>query len=672
MTENHRKNKLIPRNEKPAIINLDSTPIIVNNVVRPSSPTSKSNDIIKAESPVNEIIAFNNPLTTNNNNNNLRPESPNSKAQRELNESEARIRRELIETASRRRAPIVVKDKGISPQKEEKNFPSNEEKSSPKKEEKSSPQKESVQQEVNLIKTSSPKEIISSPKETISSQKEIKTSPKETIPSPKETIPLQKETISQQKEIKASPKETIPLQKETISPQQQVNLSPTGRQIQYSPSLDEREDSPPLIRNRVDTPTSIQLLSPISKPVVVTTTTPSPRQRPTTFISRTRNVVTPSPTYEPEKVVTLNYQNENENDDDEEIQYSKSPPISTRRRHFSPLNEIPVSPQFQPQTIPAQAVENNPPVLNSNIVTPPIATQPQIMVRPNYRAMSEEEQRYFLNEFEVKLNILRRNYPEYNFTSYPENASLDARHDIYAGYFKQVIINLNCQQYQIYLVIMFLALEAFGVKVLKLNMGGFAMLQCQAMNKYNSILIELGEKYYTGGPSGWPVEMRLIFMGLTSAITFIVVKWLANYIGGEQNSAALQNVLEQFLSGTFSPTTSLPANVPAPPTSMSSTINNPNNTSTSANVNTTTTNSTNVNNTAQTTPAAGGFDIGSLLGSFMGGGGGGGGTEMIAKLGSMFINATSKPASQAIQNRTDGPDSAPRPRPRFRVPTKKD
>lgn len=76
-----------------------------------------------------------------------------------------------------------------------------------------------------------------------------------------------------------------------------------------------------------------------------------------------------------------------------------------------------------------------------------------------------------------------------------------------------------------------------------------------AMDKYQRLLIELGENNYktSGGhaaaQSTWPVEVRLLFMALVNAVTFIIIKMLATYLG-EGMATTIVNALSSYLSGS--------------------------------------------------------------------------------------------------------------------------
>ena len=62
-------------------------------------------------------------------------------------------------------------------------------------------------------------------------------------------------------------------------------------------------------------------------------------------------------------------------------------------------------------------------------------------------------------------------------------------------------------------------------------MEGFAAQQMLNINKYDKLLIELGEKSYLKGPSKLPVEVRLLLMIVTQAGFFLLTKMLMKKTG---------------------------------------------------------------------------------------------------------------------------------------------
>ena len=75
-------------------------------------------------------------------------------------------------------------------------------------------------------------------------------------------------------------------------------------------------------------------------------------------------------------------------------------------------------------------------------------------------------------------------------------------------------------------------IELFCVKILGMNFGGYTINQMNMMNKYERLLIELGENSYSSIGSTWSVEARIIFMTLFNALIFFIIKLLSSYMPG--------------------------------------------------------------------------------------------------------------------------------------------
>ena len=81
------------------------------------------------------------------------------------------------------------------------------------------------------------------------------------------------------------------------------------------------------------------------------------------------------------------------------------------------------------------------------------------------------------------------------------------------------------------------------------------------MNRYERLLIELGEKNYNSVGSSWPVEVRIIMLALFNAVVFIIVKLLSNSLGPQVGSA-IQSAVNSFLNRTPASTST---GAPSPP-----------------------------------------------------------------------------------------------------------
>jgi hypothetical protein len=195
-----------------------------------------------------------------------------------------------------------------------------------------------------------------------------------------------------------------------------------------------------------------------------------------------------------------------------------------------PIGGLPASP-----TVPAPVVQQN--IIPLTIPQPiggvtsdalgliPLSAS----IKPNYAAMSAEQQADVYSMFRGRFGILKLSYKNWNIQIPDESMSLDKIHDLYAQQVKEIMISTNANSYRKYIIVGFLGLEFFAIKVLGLDMAGFTESQFQSMQRYDQLLVELGEKYQNGGMASWPLEIRMIFAIFISAVIFVVLKLVGNF-----------------------------------------------------------------------------------------------------------------------------------------------
>ena len=166
---------------------------------------------------------------------------------------------------------------------------------------------------------------------------------------------------------------------------------------------------------------------------------------------------------------------------------------------------------------------------------------------PDYESMAPEEQARWRSDFRVKMAILREAYPKFRIPEFPEATALEVIHQHYERYVHQVHVDNSVGNYKTYLFIFFAGVELFCVKVLGLDMGGYLINQLSMMNRYERLLVELGEKTNVSVESSWPVEARIAGLALLNAVIFLVVKLVASYFGPALGGA-LQKIAHTFLS----------------------------------------------------------------------------------------------------------------------------
>ena len=178
---------------------------------------------------------------------------------------------------------------------------------------------------------------------------------------------------------------------------------------------------------------------------------------------------------------------------------------------------------------------------------------PQLNI-PDYSGLSETEQAQHRATFRIRLGLIRESFPNYLIPDFPETMSLEQIHAQYDTYVRHIHSSQDADQYKTWLILGWLVIEIvctyFG-----LNIGGFTFTQMRSMNKYNRLLLELGENNYKAGATpaaafnaSWPVELRLIFVSLASAIVFIGLKMLINYVGAN-NAEGLFDAATSYLTG---------------------------------------------------------------------------------------------------------------------------
>src|SRR5665647_3514081 len=149
----------------------------------------------------------------------------------------------------------------------------------------------------------------------------------------------------------------------------------------------------------------------------------------------------------------------------------------------------------------------------------------------------------------MKLGILRKAYPECDIPAFDHTIPLNIIHQHYERYVHQIHMDKSVGNYQVYLLILFAGIELFCVKVLGLDMGGYCVNQITMMNKYERLLVELGEKSSLSVTSSWPVEARIVGLALFNGIIFLVIKLIASYFGPGLGTV-MQQIVNAFLTKT--------------------------------------------------------------------------------------------------------------------------
>lgn len=134
-------------------------------------------------------------------------------------------------------------------------------------------------------------------------------------------------------------------------------------------------------------------------------------------------------------------------------------------------------------------------------------------------------------EFIWRFRILKKKYPNAEIPEYNEHSNLSTMKKTYDRTLRSLSLDSSVETYRTYLVGGFMILEFVSTNWFNINMTGFTKQQFIVMNKYDSLLIELGEKSYNNLGSRLPVEVRLIGFILMQAAIFFIAKMIAEKAG---------------------------------------------------------------------------------------------------------------------------------------------
>ena len=168
----------------------------------------------------------------------------------------------------------------------------------------------------------------------------------------------------------------------------------------------------------------------------------------------------------------------------------------------------------------------------------PVLNVPEI---PDYNSMPLVEKAQWREEFRIKFGLLRSAFRDFSIPDIDPQEPLEMVHARYERYIRHIHISGAADSYRNYLILMFLIIELLATQILGLPCNGYTMAQMKSMSRYETLLIQLGEKWYVPGGSDWPVEYRIAILALFNALVFMGIKWLAKYVGGEGVAEALIN-----------------------------------------------------------------------------------------------------------------------------------
>lgn len=127
-----------------------------------------------------------------------------------------------------------------------------------------------------------------------------------------------------------------------------------------------------------------------------------------------------------------------------------------------------------------------------------------------------------------KLKFLRKSHPEVDVPPYSEHSDLETLRTIYKDAMREVNRDANFNTYKGWLVGGFLLIEFMSTQLFSIDMTGYAETQNAMMTKYETLLLELGERPYASFGSSLPIEIRLIGLILFNTAIFYIGKLIAD------------------------------------------------------------------------------------------------------------------------------------------------
>lgn len=134
-------------------------------------------------------------------------------------------------------------------------------------------------------------------------------------------------------------------------------------------------------------------------------------------------------------------------------------------------------------------------------------------------------------EYLFKFMVLRKKYPNAEIPEFTDHSDLDSMKRVYEQIIRRVNLDSSVEYYKKFLVGGIVVMELVCTNWLGIDLSGFSQNQKRAMNDYDQLLIELGEKHYSVG-SKFPVEVRLCGLILFNAVLFYVQKQMFSGGGG--------------------------------------------------------------------------------------------------------------------------------------------
>jgi len=179
-----------------------------------------------------------------------------------------------------------------------------------------------------------------------------------------------------------------------------------------------------------------------------------------------------------------------------------------------------------PQALgPGEVPAVEPPKEEVPVEEPEVEDDPYSGLTPEEREIKEKE------EYIWRFRILKKQHKTRDIPAYNEHDDLATMKTSYERTIREIHLESSVESYRTYLIGGFMVMEFVCVNWMGVDLTGFASQQMLMMDRYDRLLIELGERSYNRWGMNLPVELRLICFILLQAGLFYLGKIIADKAG---------------------------------------------------------------------------------------------------------------------------------------------
>lgn len=144
---------------------------------------------------------------------------------------------------------------------------------------------------------------------------------------------------------------------------------------------------------------------------------------------------------------------------------------------------------------------------------------------------SDQEEEDRKRELLFKFEILSKKYPGMNIPEFSIHSDYNTMLRSYEMCVRRISLDGSVDNYKTILISCFMGMEWLLGSVFNMDMKGYTQQQILSMNKYEALLIEIGEESYIPGEKQWPAWVRLCFVIFMQTGMFIFGKVIQKKTG---------------------------------------------------------------------------------------------------------------------------------------------